>query len=54
MLPLLRLTFYSKLLDGVVAVILAQRDSWLALCDVTARTLAHALDLLGIAAPETM
>jgi arginyl-tRNA synthetase len=30
------------------------RASRLALCDVTARTLAHALDLLGIAAPDAM
>lgn len=30
------------------------RTSRLALCDVTARTLAHGLDLLGIAAPEAM
>jgi arginyl-tRNA synthetase len=30
------------------------RASRLALCDVTARTLAHGLDLLGIAAPEAM
>ncbi len=30
------------------------RTSRLAICDLTARTLAHALDLLGIAAPEQM
>ena len=30
------------------------RTSRLALCDVTARTLAHGLDLLGIAAPQAM
>jgi arginyl-tRNA synthetase len=30
------------------------RTSRLALCDVTARTLAHGLDLLGIAAPDAM
>jgi arginyl-tRNA synthetase len=30
------------------------RASRLALCDVTARTLSHALDLLGIAAPDAM
>ncbi len=30
------------------------RNSRLAICDLTARTLAHALDLLGIAAPEQM
>ncbi|MFQ3542409.1 DALR anticodon-binding domain-containing protein, partial [Escherichia coli] len=29
-----------------------QRGNRLALCDLTARTLAHGLDLLGIAAPE--
>ncbi|WP_433579407.1 arginine--tRNA ligase [Nocardia brasiliensis] len=31
-----------------------QRGNRLALCDLTARTLAHGLDLLGIAAPERM
>jgi len=30
------------------------RTSRLALCDVTARTLEHALGLLGIGAPTTM
>lgn len=32
----------------------ATRASRLVLCDVTARTIAHGLDLLGIAAPERM
>ena len=32
----------------------AQRDSRLALCDLTARVLAHGLGLLGIDAPEQM
>ena len=32
----------------------AQRDSRLALCDLTARVLAHGLGLLGIEAPEQM
>jgi arginyl-tRNA synthetase len=30
------------------------RASRLALCDLTARTLAHGLGLLGIEAPESM
>ena len=30
------------------------RTSRLALCDLTARTLAHALEILGISAPEAM
>ena len=30
------------------------RSSRLALCDVTARTLAHGLGLLGIEVPESM
>jgi arginyl-tRNA synthetase len=33
---------------------LVTRDNRLVLCDLTARTLARGLDLLGIAAPERM
>ncbi len=32
----------------------ARRASWLGLCDLTARVLVHALDLLGIGVPERM
>jgi arginyl-tRNA synthetase len=32
----------------------ARQASWLGLCDLTARTLIHALDLLGIGVPERM
>jgi hypothetical protein len=31
-----------------------RRASWLGLCDLTARVLVHALDLLGIGVPDRM